>query len=113
MDAEQNAIASGAPARDLSSWSEWRQEADPRDLWLLELYGTLLVGQHAGMTEALSLTAVVAALELHEVPREEWLEQVERLNLLHREVMKRRPKPAPQEVRSGGRGTARPRLTGH
>lgn len=31
---------------------------------MIEIYGAMLIGQHAGMTAALSLTAVAAALEL-------------------------------------------------
>lgn len=83
MQAEANAQAAGAPPRDLSSYSAWREEADRENLELLETYGTLLIGQHAGMTNALSLDAVLAAMWLEGVPRAEWRDRARRLVLVH------------------------------
>lgn len=54
---------------------------------LLDFYGDYLVNQYAGMTEALSLEAVRAALDIEGVPREDWPDMTVRLLGLHSLVM--------------------------
>ena len=73
----------GAPNRDLSGFSKWRADTSPENLELLEMYGSLLIGQYAGMGNALSLDAVMAALRIEGVPRAEWPERSRRLVFLH------------------------------
>jgi len=75
--------ASGAPARDLSAFSQWREKADAENLELLEMYGSLLIGQFAGMGTALNLDAVVAAFRIEGTPRSAWPVMSRRLVMLH------------------------------
>ena len=82
----------GAPPRDVESWSEWRQSADSENLDLLSFYGSYLVNQHAGFSSALSLPAVVAALEIDGIKRATWPEMTERLIRLHLLYEQHRPK---------------------
>lgn len=89
---EANRAIEGAPPRDVSSYSEWRNSADPENLDLLSLYGRFLVGQYAGMTEMLALPSVVAALEINGVPRDQWPTTAERLLCLHGLFEKNRPR---------------------
>lgn len=51
-------------------------------------YASYLVGQMAGMSEALDLAAVRAALEIEDVPRDEWPVLTRRYIVIHNEVMK-------------------------
>jgi hypothetical protein len=89
---EMKRQAEGAPPRDLSSYSGWRATASPDNLDLLSLYSRKLSGQYAGMSNALSLEAVRAALDLEGIPREEWSEMTDRLIRLHRLFEEHRPK---------------------
>ena len=57
-------------------------------LWAFDFYGEYLVGQMSGMSEALDLGSVKAALEIDDVPRERWEEDTKRLVMVHNEVMK-------------------------
>jgi len=93
--AEMRMRHEGAPSRDLSDYSRWREEAEPDNLQLLELYGAFLVGQHAGMTDALSLPAVIAAMDIVDTDPGERAETARRLIVLHsivREHERRREK---------------------
>ena len=94
MRAEMNQRRDGGPARDLSSFSEWRQGAAPDNLDLLDMYESLLVGQFAGMGNALSLEAVIAAFRIDGIPRAEWSERARRLVLLHGLWLERAEKDA-------------------
>ena len=82
----------GAPDRDLSEYSAWRETAQAENIELIAFYGNYLVGQFAGMGEALSLDAVRAALDIDAVPREDWPEMAQRLILLHSIVIATQPK---------------------
>lgn len=78
----------GAPLRDLSSYTEWRDEVEIEVERAFDFYGTYLIGQTSGLSDALDLGAVRAALEIEDVPREEWPEETRRLLQVHNEVMK-------------------------
>ena len=84
--------ADGAPGRNLDEYSAWRREACDENLRLLRIYGTWLVGQYAGMSEALSLQAVESALRIERVPPSERREVAERLMYLHLLWMQHRPR---------------------
>jgi hypothetical protein len=90
--------ADGAPWRDMSECSEWRQDASRENLDLVSFYGRYLVGQFSGMSSALSLEAVRAAFDLDGVPREDWPEMTRRLVLLHSWVVEE------MKARKGGDG---------
>jgi hypothetical protein len=47
------------------------------------MYGSLLIGQYAGMGNALNLDAVMAAFQIEGVPREQWSGKARRLVYLH------------------------------
>ena len=102
LEYEANRERQGADPRDLSSYSEWRDEAPDEVVDGINLYSTYLVGQLAGTGEALCLNAIKIALEVDEVPRGEWSENIHRLNLIHNEtmrIMKRKQKA--KERRNG------------
>lgn len=80
---EQEWIAGGAPPRDTSVATAWREDAEPENLELIGIYGSLLRGQHAGMTDALNLPAVVAAMDLLDVETSERGYLARRLIYLH------------------------------
>lgn len=61
----------------------WRFEARRENVDLIDFYGRFLIGQHAGMTEALALPSVVAAFRIAGVPRRSWANLTDRLNLVH------------------------------
>lgn len=82
----------GAPPRDLSFYSAWRTKASPENLDLISLYARKLVGQYAGISNALSLEAVRTALDLEGFPRQEWSEATDRLVKLHALFEEYRPK---------------------
>lgn len=85
--------AMGAPPRDLSMYSAWRDTADPANLDLISLYCRYgLPGQTNGLSTALSLAAVKDALDIEGVPREDWPEMTERLIRLHGLFDQHRPK---------------------
>lgn len=71
--------------------SLWRESAGPGNLRLLDFYGAYLVGQYAGMGDALSLDAVRAALDIEGVAREDWPDMTERLLCLHSVVVENLP----------------------
>lgn len=89
MRAEANMRADGAPGRDLSGLMAWRDTADPENLELIAVYSSYLYGQHAGMTDALSLPAVIAAMDILRVEQEERPELARRLIVLHGLVRER------------------------
>jgi hypothetical protein len=80
-------VADGAPPRDLSEYTDWRFDAHPDNLRAIGIYSDLLVGQFAGMTEALSLEAVRAAMDILGVDRRERPALARRLIRLHGLVM--------------------------
>jgi hypothetical protein len=71
----------------LSKYSEWREEADPQLLEAFNFYGTYLVGQTNGLSDALNLQAVAAALEIDEIERAEWPEMTRRMLQIHSGIM--------------------------
>lgn len=92
LSQQANWAADGAPARDLSSYSAWREDADPDNLALLDFYGRYLIGQFVPMSDALSLDAVRAALDIDQIPREQWPEHTRRVLILHRAFVECLPK---------------------
>jgi len=89
---ESDRRSQGAPARDLSQYSSWRSDVDPENLDLMDLYSRYLVGQYAGLGDALSLDAARVALEIEEVSRDDRSTIIERLIYLHGVVVKNLPK---------------------
>ena len=77
----------GAPIRDMSHYSEWRDEAPDQVISTINLYASYLIGQTNGMSDALSLPAIRTAFEIEGIPREEWPELTQDLLLVHRETM--------------------------
>jgi len=84
---EEVRIDGGAEPRDLSERSTWRERTDPAVLQTLDLYGTYLTGQTDGLSEALSLPAVAAVLEIEDIDQAERPETTRRLLLIHARVM--------------------------
>lgn len=82
----------GAPPRDLAAYSGWRETVSTENAETISFYARYLVGQYSGLSEALSLPAVQAALEIDGVPREEWPEMTERLVRLHGLFERHRPR---------------------
>jgi hypothetical protein len=74
---------------DDASLTGWREEIDPENADLLGMYGSLLYGQHAGMTDALSLPAVIAAMDILDTPKDERPALARRLIFLHGLVRER------------------------
>jgi len=95
LDTEARLIAEGAPPRDLSEYSAWRREADPANLYLLSVYSSFLVGQYAGMGDALNIDAIQSVLDLVGVDHDDRIEATRRLVTLHRLVRDQ------QELRKG------------
>lgn len=89
LRAEMNQRAEGAPARDLSGFTAWRDTTDPENLELIGMYASYLYGQHAGMTDALSLPAVIAAMDILSIERDDRPELARRLIVLHGLVRER------------------------
>lgn len=77
----------GAEPRDLSRYSEWREQVDEIAERMLDLYGTYLVGQTSGLSEALSLEAVVAMLRIEAFPERQWPAATQLLLIAHAEIM--------------------------
>jgi hypothetical protein len=67
----------------MSSACAWRATADPDNLRVMGIYANYLVGQVAGMSDALSLPAVIAALDLLNIDRPARPDLARRLVLLH------------------------------
>lgn len=59
---------------------------------VLDFYGRLLIGQYAGMTQALCLTALVAAFDLEGVRQEVRAQLAARLITIHALFERHRPK---------------------
>lgn len=94
LEEESRRLRAGAEERDLSVYSSWRAGADPRVLEAIGIYARYLMGQHAGMTDALSLTAVVACFELESIPRPDRPELAGRILTVHQAFLKtRKDKP--------------------
>jgi hypothetical protein len=92
-DQEVKRQALGAPPRDLSVYTAWRDTADPDNLDLISFYCRYgLPGQTNGFSTALSLGAVKDALDIDGVPREQWPEMTERLIRLHALFEQNRPR---------------------
>lgn len=73
----------GMPPRDIASYSAWRDTAPACVLDALNIYGTYLINQSNGMSDALDLTAVVAAMELEDMPKEDRPDMAILLLLIH------------------------------
>lgn len=78
----------GAPAGDISEYSAWREEVDEEVQTSLGFYGAYLNGQMSGFSEALDLSAVLAALQIDDVPKDDWPALTRRCLLIHGEMMK-------------------------
>lgn len=81
MQAKRRAF--GRPQEDPERYSKWRDDTDPANLDVLSFYGRYLVGQYAGMGQALNLDSVRAALEIDGIDREDWPEMTSRMLFLH------------------------------
>lgn len=88
MSDEAQRVRCGAPPRDGTEvWSEWRATADDVVLEAIDLYATYLIGQTSGMSDALSLPAVVAMCEVEAIPQEERPDLTQRLLLVNNAAM--------------------------
>jgi hypothetical protein len=106
---EEQRVADGLPASDVSEYTDWIEDADPENIELMELFGRYNLGsQMQGMTESLSLNAACLALELDGIPRCEWRDWIPRLNKVHELLLARRPKK-PKKPTTGPQTSARPR----
>lgn len=88
---EQAMIAAGAEPRDLPL--PWADDVEEENLEALELYGSMLRGQWAGTTDALSLPSVVAAFDIRSIEPWRRTELTRRLLLIHslvREIERRK-----------------------
>lgn len=80
-------IDEGAMPRDLrDQYGSWRDGVDVENLQIIDLYGSLLQGQYAGMTDSLDLGAVEVAMRMAGIPYEEQFEMAARLTVLHSTV---------------------------
>jgi len=77
----------GAPIRDISQYSDWRDDAPDQVVSTINLYASYLIGQTNGMSDALSLPAVCKAFEIEGIPKDEWPNLTQDLLLVHRETM--------------------------
>lgn len=68
---------------EAEGYQDWRETAEPDNLDLIELYAGLLAGQHAGMTDALSLEAVEAAMRIERIAEDDRPGLARRLIVLH------------------------------
>ena len=95
-EGDQNRVAQAKAERgvwaDVEQFSAWRETARPDNLWLLDFYGRYLVGQYAGMGQALSLDAVRAALDIEGIDRRAWPDITGRLMILHAAYVDALPK---------------------
>jgi hypothetical protein len=95
-EGEQNRVARakserGIPA-EVEQFSAWRATARADNQWLLDFYGRYLVGQYAGMGQALSLDAVRAACDIEGIDRRAWPDIAGRLMILHAAYVDALPK---------------------
>jgi len=86
---ERKRMADGAPPRELNMYSSWRDTARSENLELLRIYGSRLIGQTVGMSEALDILKIDKALEYEEIPDTERPDLALRLSLLHSIAMER------------------------
>ena len=84
---EEQRMDAGQEPRDLSEYSAWRKTTDACILADIELYGSLLSGQTNGFSEALSIPAVRAAMDLAQVPEDDWFDVSQRLVQIHSRVV--------------------------
>lgn len=87
MRDEAGRIAAGADPRDTSSYSSWRETTDGSILEALDLYGSYLIGQANGMSDALSLQAIEVALRFAGIPRADRADLALRCIQIHSGVM--------------------------
>ena len=80
---EETRLACGAEPRDLSEYSSWRDDTDLCVLEALDMYGTYLIGQTNGLSDALALSSVVAVFDIEGVASDERPELTRRLLLIH------------------------------
>lgn len=73
----------GRDIGDPAHATAWRRKARPQNVALLDFYGRFLVGQWAGMTNALSVEAAETAFQWAGMPLERRAEMFERLRLIH------------------------------
>ncbi len=71
----------------MSEYSSWRDEVYPVVEKSFEFYSMYLSGQMSGFSEALDLFSVRAALEIEDIPREDWPGEARRCLLIHGELM--------------------------
>lgn len=84
---ERRLLDMGAPPRDLSSVEAWRDGVDECVLQAMSFYSFYLSGQTSGMSDALSLPAVVAACDIERVPRRKRPTLTRMLLTIHSGVM--------------------------
>ncbi len=84
---EHDRIACGEDSRDLSDYQEWRKTTDRCVQEALILYGTYLIGQTNGMSDALCLTSVCAMFEIEQIDPDSRPELTRRLLQIHWRVM--------------------------
>jgi len=68
---------------EAEGYQDWRETAEPDNLDLIDLYAGLLAGQYAGMTDALSLEAVEAAMRIERIAEDDRPGLARRLIVLH------------------------------
>lgn len=84
---EERRIEAEQEPRDLSDYSAWRKTTDAHLLSELDLYGALLSGQTNGFSEALPLPAIRAAMDLAQIPEDDWMDVSQRLLQIHVQVV--------------------------
>ena len=77
------------PRSAIKEYGRWRKRADRRVMDALAFYARYLVGQFAGMGEALNLEAVRFACEAEAIPPSRWAEVLEDSQVIHRIVVAR------------------------
>lgn len=88
MRDEETRISHGAPARPgVETYSAWREELPDRLLSAFDFYASYLAGQTNGMSDALSLPAVVAACEIDGVPMDDRPKLTRLCIVIHGEYM--------------------------
>jgi len=84
---EEGRQAMGAEPRDTSEVTAWRKSTDEVVLEALDLYGSRLIGQTNGFSDALSLPALVAALDLEGVEQKDRPEMADMILRIHTRAM--------------------------
>jgi hypothetical protein len=72
----------------MSPYSDWRSCADPLTIFALDFYAEWLVGQTVGMSDALNLLAVKAAMEMDGIQNDDMTDLTTRCFVVHAELMK-------------------------